>query len=173
MKLPAAQEVLTQAVLEGHSESSAAGLRLERLSSESGAHHMEGERYRVHSGQQQLRHIPQDGRGRQLFLEQEVGQVRPRFHVLLGPSLAPQGYLGLSPLHVLLGCVGGRCREASLPLDGFPSSHPRFTSVPHQMQTSGPSLGRGGPRVPAPGGAASWASPWSTAWTQTQIPLPG
>lgn len=90
---------------------------------------MEGERYRVHSSQQQLRHIPQDGRGRQLFLEQEVGQVRPRFHVLLRPSLAPHGYLGLSPLHVLLGCVGGRCREASLPLDGFPSSHPCFTSV--------------------------------------------
>lgn len=30
----------------------------------------------------------------------------PRSHVLLRLSLAPQGYLSLSPLHVLLGCVG-------------------------------------------------------------------
>lgn len=51
MTLSGAQEALTQAVLEGHSESSAAGLRLGRLSSQSGAHNVEGERYRVHSGQ--------------------------------------------------------------------------------------------------------------------------
>lgn len=73
---------------------------------EAGAPSTEGEPHRVHPSEKQLRHIPQDGRGRQLFPEQEVGQVCRRSQVLLrlpnGSSWLPQ------PLcSVLLGCADG------------------------------------------------------------------
>lgn len=51
VKQSGAQVVLSQAGLEGHSGSSAAGLRPEMLSSGSGARNVEGELHRVHSGQ--------------------------------------------------------------------------------------------------------------------------
>lgn len=59
--------------------------------------------------------------------------MRPRSHVLLRPCLASPGYLGLSLLHVLLGCMGRRCRDASLPPEQLyiPSSPLHFYALPN------------------------------------------